>query len=160
MPEATCKVYHINVVIHTTHFAFCWGIELTTFNSGTDCIGRCRSNYYMITTITQPRLIDRNTIYLSQLVLRWITYLYLFFWVCKWYIMTENVGVVFLFVIIKVKDIIKTFTYTLLVGFFCVWRGRYNSHEEPKPVKHVHSIFSKYIIILSSSEWTLAYLYW
>ena len=44
--------------------------------------------------------------------------------------MTENVGVVFLFVIIKVKDIIKTFTYSLLVVFFFVCEGGDIIHTE------------------------------
>ena len=56
LPQVTDKLYDI-MLLYWIHFA--WArFELTTLVViGTDCIGRCKSNHQMITTMTAPQII-------------------------------------------------------------------------------------------------------
>jgi hypothetical protein len=59
LSEVTDKFYHI--MLYTSPWS---RFDLTTsVVIGTDCIGRCKSNYHTITTTTAPRNIEECYIY-------------------------------------------------------------------------------------------------
>jgi hypothetical protein len=50
-------------MLHLVHLSWV-GFELTTsVVIGTDCIGRCKSNYYTITTITAPIYVPKSDLH-------------------------------------------------------------------------------------------------